>query len=124
MLLRLQTLRSRPKSPAKSLSGLQFLIIMNIVIRYLDSVGPPVIPFVLAVSSFFLNVRKCSLSGARGRYDSDELHQDARPFVSLLMMTFAMIQFGTSLALAIAAYLMLEETLDVFIYAMWGSAWV
>jgi hypothetical protein len=91
----------------------------------MDSVGPPVIPFILAVSSLFLNVRKCFRCRARGRFDSvDESHQERRPFVSLLMMTFAVIQFGTSLALAVAAYLMLENTLDVFIYSMWGFAWV
>lgn len=95
------------------------------MMKYLDSVGPPLIPLILAVSSLFLNTRKCSRLGTRGRYDSvDDMHQEGRPFISLLMITLAVIQFGTSLALVIVAYLMLGETMDMVIYGMWGLAWV
>lgn len=90
----------------------------------MDSLGPPLIPLILALCSLFVNIRKCSRVGFRNRYESLEELNQGRPFISLLMITLAVIQFGTSLALVIVAYLVLGETMDLLIYSMWGVAWV
>jgi hypothetical protein len=80
--------------------------------EYLDTVGPPLIPLILAVSSLG-NIRKCYLGS-----------EPDKPFISLLMITLAVIQFGTCLALVIVAYLVFGDSVDMIVYSMWGLSWV
>jgi hypothetical protein len=90
----------------------------------MDSVGPPLIPMILAVGSLCINISKYTRFRSRNRYDPIEVHFESQPFIVLLMITLAMIQFGTALALIIVSYLVMGESMDMLIYSIWAAAWV